>query len=120
MPGKYGDKVRIQHMIDAIDKINIYVGHPDKLAFENDTKLQDACIRQLQILGEAARKILKDFQVNHPEIAWTKVIGLRNVVIHDYAGIDSDVIWNIISNDLHPLLIKLQSVEQNFPDEEGL
>ena len=118
MSGKYGDKVRIQHMIDAINKINIYVGHSDKLAFENDTKLQDACIRQLQIPGEAARKTLKDFQVNHPEIPWTEVIGLRNVVIHDYAGIDSDIIWNIISNDLPPLLIELQSVEENFPDEE--
>jgi uncharacterized protein with HEPN domain len=48
------------------------------------------------------------------------MIGLRNVVIHDYAGIDSDIIWNIISNDLPPLLIQLQSVEQNLPDEEGL
>ncbi len=118
MPGKYGDKVRIQHMIDAINKINIYVGHSDKPAFENDTKLQDACIRQLQIPGEAARKILKPFQVQHPEIPWTEVIDLRNVVIHDYSGIDSDIIWNIISNDLPPLLIQLQSIEENFPDEE--
>ena len=120
MPGKYGDKVRIQHMIDAINKINLYVGQSDKLAFESDTKLQDACIRQLQILGEAARKILKDFQVTHPEIPWSEVIGLRNIVIHDSAGIDSDVIWNIISNVLQLLLIQLQSVEQNLPDEEGL
>ena len=120
MPGKYGDKVRIQHMIDAIYKINMYVGHSDKPAFEIDTKLQDTYVRQLQILSEAARKILKDFQSNHPEIPWTDVIGLRNVIIHDYAGIDSDVIWNIISNDLPPVLIQLQCVEQNLPDEEGL
>ena len=98
----------------------MYVGDSDNLAFEIDTKLQDACIRQLQILGEAARKILKEFQVDHPEIPWTEVIGLRNVIIHDYAGIDSDVIWNIISNDLPPVLIQLQWVEQNLPDEEGL
>lgn len=119
MPGKYGDKVRIQHMIDAINKINLYVGHSDKPAFESDSKLQDASIRQLQILGEAARKISEDFQSKHPGIPWTEVIGLRNVVIHDYAGIDSDIIWNIISNDLPPLLIELQSIEENFPDEES-
>jgi len=120
MPGKSGDKVRIQHMIDAINKINIYVGHSDKPAFEGDAKLQDACIRQLQIIGEAARKISNDFHANHPEIPWSEVIGLRNVVIHDYAGIDSDIIWNIISNNLSTLLIGLESIEENLPDEESL
>lgn len=106
-------------MIDAINKINIYVGDSDKLTFESDHKLQDACIRQLQILGEAARKISKDFQANHIGIPWTEVIGLRNVVIHDYAGIDADIIWNIISNDLPPLIVELGSIEKDLPDEES-
>ena len=102
MPDKFGNKVRVQHMIDAINKIKTYVGDSDKPAFENDTILQDACIRQLQVLGEAARKASNDFQSSYDGIPWSEVIGLRNIVIHDYAGIDTDVIWNVISNDLTP------------------
>jgi len=79
--------------------------------------LQDACIRQLQIIGEACNRSTKKLQNRHPEIPWAQISGLRNIVIHDYAGIDADIIWNIIKSDLPSLLNSINSIIENLPDQ---
>lgn len=65
--------------------------------------IQDACIRQLQIIGEASNKISKELQELHDTVPWREIIGLRIIVIHKYFGIDENVIWDVIQNDLIPL-----------------
>src|SRR5664279_2677830 len=65
--------------------------------FFDDRKTVDAVMRNLAIIGEAAKKIPADVRRKHPDVAWKKMAGLRDIVVHDYFGIDEDIIWDVIS-----------------------
>ncbi len=67
--------------------------------FENDERTVDAVIRNLEIIGEAARNIPDEFRNKYSDIPWRRIVGLRNVVIHEYFGVDLENIWEIIVND---------------------
>lgn len=72
-------------------------------AFTKDRKPQDAVIRNLEIIGEAAGKLPEQIQKAAPEIDWRKITGLRNILIHEYFGINSPIVWDIVQNKLGPL-----------------
>jgi uncharacterized protein with HEPN domain len=65
-------------------------------------------------MGEAANRIPEEYQVEHTEIPWFQIIGARNRLIHGYDNIDSDILWNIINNDLPPLISKLDNLLKGF------
>lgn len=109
MPDKFGDKIRIQHALDAINKIQLYTKGIKKKDFLGNEMIQDACIRQLQVIGEAINRIQSRTQKTNPHIPWAKIIGMRNVVVHEYFGINGKIIWGIIKKDLP--LIKAQFKE---------
>lgn len=70
--------------------------------FCNDAKTIDAVIRNLEIIGEAARRLPEAIRIKYPDVEWHKIISLRNVLIHEYPGIDLETIWDIIVNKLSP------------------
>jgi uncharacterized protein with HEPN domain len=78
----------LQHMLDAVDRLQRYVGDQSRDRFEGDEVLQDAVIRQLEILGEAASRVTPEFRDSVPEIPWSKVIGTRHRLIHGYLSVD--------------------------------
>jgi uncharacterized protein with HEPN domain len=82
--------------------------------FETNEIVQDAVVFPLEIMGEAAGRISKDFREAHPDIAWHKIIGIRNRLIHEYFRIDRKTVWDTIKNDL-PELIRL--LEPLVPEE---
>jgi uncharacterized protein with HEPN domain len=84
--------------------------------FMGDSVRQDAILRQLTILGEACKRISAEVKAAHPEIPWRKVAGFRDVVVHDYFGVNLKEVWRIIQDDL-PALVKL--LEPLVPPEEG-
>lgn len=103
-PERTGDY--LEHILEAIDRIQRYVAGKSKTDFIADTILQDAVLRNLGIIGEAARKILAaspEFAVQHPEIPLAKINATRNRIVHDYEEIDFDVIWNLIARDVSVL-----------------
>lgn len=103
-PERTGDY--LEHILGAIDRIQRYVAGKSKTDFIADTILQDAVLRNLGIIGEAARKILAaspEFAVQHPEIPLAKINATRNRIVHDYEEIDFDVIWNLIARDVSVL-----------------
>jgi uncharacterized protein with HEPN domain len=69
-----------------------------------------ALVRLLEIIGEAANRITRDEQQNHPEIPWAEIVGLRNRLIHGYDAVDFDILWQIVSEDLPPLIVKLEAI----------
>ena len=71
--------------------------------FSNDQKSIDAVVRNLEIIGEAANRLPDDFKERHSEIEWYKVVGLRNRIIHEYFGVDLQIIWQIVHADLPEL-----------------
>jgi|SRR6187401_782880 len=118
MPGKkkYSDKIRLIHAKDAVNKIQDYLGKNKKGSFKKNEMLQDACIRQLQVLGEACNTVTKALQKSHPEIEWAQISGLRNIVVHEYFGVDAEIIWNIIKSDLPPFLKNVILIIDSLPD----
>ena len=78
-------------------RIVAYVNGMSMVEFFHDSKTVDAVMRNLSIIGEAAKKIPTDVRRRHPDIEWKKLAGLRDIVVHDYFGIDEDIIWNVVT-----------------------
>jgi len=97
-------------ILEAIGKIEGYIADLNREAFANDEKTVDAVVRNLEVIGEAANRLPDDFKLRHSNIEWIKIIGLRHRIVHDYFGIDLDIIWSILENDLNPLKIAIQKI----------
>lgn len=96
-------KLYLDDMIDAVTAIQTYTTGYDYQTFVNDQKTVDAVLHNLAIIGEAATKLSSKIKNEMPEIEWRKIIGLRNIVIHEYFGVDQQIVWDIIANKLQPL-----------------
>lgn len=68
--------------------------------FKSDEKTVDAVVRNLEIIGEAANRLPDEFKVGHPAVEWHKIVGLRHRIVHDYFGLDLDIVWNILVKDM--------------------
>ncbi len=97
----------IEDIQEAIDKIERYVSGLDHDAFTKDEKTVDSVIRNLEIIGEAANRLPEVFKTRQSHIEWHKIVGLRHRIVHDYFGIDIEIIWHIIQKDLLELKFKL-------------
>lgn len=93
-------KVYVDDMLDAILSIERYVGTMDEATFSGKDYMQDAVMRQLAIIGEAARQVPEETRAMQPTIPWRKIIDFRNVIIHEYSGVSMGRVWRIIVNDL--------------------
>jgi len=88
MQSKINDSIRLRHILDAIKDIKTFLKDADYESFESNKMLQSACIHQLAIIGEAANHFSDEFFKNYKDIEWSEIIGLRNLLIHEYFGID--------------------------------
>lgn len=77
----------------------------DRIQFETNQLMQDAVLRNIELIGEAATRIPDDVRLSHPEIPWRQIIAMRNQLIHAYLGIDLDVVWDVVEVEL-PLLVQ--------------
>jgi uncharacterized protein with HEPN domain len=108
-------KLFLFDILEAIRRIEKYIEDMNYEAFLRDTKTQDAVVRNLEIIGEAARKVPESIKERYSKVPWSQVIGLRNRLIHGYFVIDYDIVWYIISNELKELK---QEVEEMLKGEE--
>ena len=95
--------LRVLDILDAIDRIASYIEGMSYEGFLADRKTQDAVIRNVEIIGEAARSLPADFTERHEDIPWSDIIGMRNILVHQYFGILPDVVWDVIKNELPTL-----------------
>lgn len=102
-------KERIRDILDAIEHIERYSVH-GRARFENDELIQSWFTRHLQIIGEAARLIPEDVRMRAPEVPWSKMIGMRHILVHDYFRIDTEIVWQVVANDLPRLKSYLQGL----------
>ncbi len=90
----------IEDILEAIEKIERYLEGLAYEAFVKNEMVVDAVIRNLEIIGEASRNIPEEVRDIYPDIPWKRMIGLRNIVVHEYFGVDLSIIWDIINRNL--------------------
>lgn len=104
------DHIFLADIMLAIEKIQRYTAGYDKDRFLADERTIDAVVRNLEIVGEAVRQISDAFKQDHEKIPWHQMAGLRNRIVHDYFGLDLDIIWHVVTNDLPTLKLQLLSL----------
>ena len=103
------DHERLLDIQEAIQNIYKYADR-GKDEFENDELIQSWIVRHLQIIGEASSRLSDGFRNSHPEIQWSKIIGMRNILVHDYFGIDKAIVWAAVKNELPSLKTHIEKI----------
>lgn len=93
------DKVYLHHILECIKNIETYTLNGET-EFKHSTLVQDAVIRNLEVIGEASKRISSDLKVTYDELPWREMAGLRDVLIHDYFGVDLKIVWNVVEKEL--------------------
>jgi len=101
------DKKLIKHILAAIAAIERFTSGKSKEEFVGDEMLSCAVIKKFEIIGEACSRLSGEFQADHANIPWREIIGMRNILIHDYFGTDLEGVWNSIEEDLPKLKERL-------------
>ncbi len=103
-------RVRIEDMLEAIERITRYVDGMDAAAFVADPRTQDAVLRNLEVLGEAAKRIPSPIQHRHPDVPWSRITDMRNILVHEYHSVDPVIILDAARGDLPPLIPPLKTI----------
>jgi uncharacterized protein with HEPN domain len=103
------DRVRLLDIQEAIERIEKYARQGQE-AFEQEELIQTWIVHHLQIIGEAARALSSDLKDQHSEMPWSKIIGMRNILVHDYFGVDVDVAWAVVERDLPGLKLQIETI----------
>jgi uncharacterized protein with HEPN domain len=100
----------LEDMLQSMNRIEEYLGELDFRKFKMNYLVVDAIIRNFEIIGEASKNIPADIQEKYPEVPWRKMYGLRNLIAHEYFGIDYEMIWEIAKKNLPQNRIDLQAI----------
>lgn len=110
-------RFRITHIIESIEKINRYTEGLSYEDFARQEKTVDAVVRNLEIIGEAARHIPGEVQNKYADVPWGEMHGIRNILIHEYFGVSLPIVWQTITEDLAPLITRLQAIFEETPED---
>jgi uncharacterized protein with HEPN domain len=114
MKGKIGDKQRLLHILESICEIENYTSKVNFETFLENSMMRFASIKQIEIIGEAANYITEETKEKYSNIEWRQIIGLRHILVHEYFGIDSNLIWQIISEDLQILKLEVTNIVESI------
>lgn len=107
-------RLYIEDILDSIEKIEQYTKTIDEQDFLADTKIQDAVLRRLEIIGEAVKNIPQDFRDKYSQIPWKRIAGLRDVLIHEYFGVNLHRAWKLAKEDIYDLKNQLLKVRKDL------
>lgn len=102
-------KERLRDILDGIANIERYATR-GRRAFESDELIQNWFVRHLQIIGEAVRALPQELRDHEQSIPWSKIMGMRHILVHDYFAVDTDVVWDVVEHDLPDLKAKVEVI----------
>ncbi len=114
MKSSLGDKARLMHMKDSCDKILIATQDYDEVKFENDFIVNAAVCNFVMIIGEASSKLTQTFKDAHPKFDWHLMKGMRNIIVHEYFGVDVVRLWNTVETDIPKLKLDCENALNEF------
>ena len=104
-----GDQLYLKHILDAIEKIESYI-LVGREVFLDQSHWHDAVIRQLEIIGEATKSLSQSLRSQHSDIPWRRITGLRDVLIHNYMGVDLEAVWEVTQRDVPGLKDRVETI----------
>lgn len=102
--------VYLEDIVTAAERVAGYVAEHTLASFAADAKTVDAVVRNLEIVGEAVKQVPDDLRQQAPDIEWAKVAGLRDILIHAYFNVDLEIVWDIVTNKLPDLAVKVKAL----------
>jgi uncharacterized protein with HEPN domain len=107
----------VEDILESMDKIQRYTKGLTYEGFVKDEMVVDAVIRNIEIIGEAARNIPEDVREKYPDVPWRRMIGLRNIAVHEYFGVDLSIVWEITTKNLPETRAMIAAILKSFDQE---
>jgi len=104
----------LQDILDAIDNIEEFVGDMSFDMFVKDKKTMHAVVRNIEIIGEASKNIPESLKAKYKELPWKKMTGMRDKLIHDYSGVDVEILWKAVKENIPPLKKSIQKILEDL------
>jgi uncharacterized protein with HEPN domain len=110
MRGPLGDKVRLQHILNAIDEVHTYLHAISYDQFQKNSEKRFATVKQIEIIGEACNALTETLRLANPGVPWKPIRGFRNISVHEYFGVNFHLVWEVATVDLPVLREKISSI----------
>ncbi len=111
-------KLFVIDILDAIDKIDEFIGNVDYGEFIQDDKTSTAVVKKIEIIGEAIKNIPKEVKVEYKTIPWKDIVGMRNKITHNYFKIDYEIVWNVVKEKLPALKMQVERVLKEMEEKK--
>lgn len=113
-----GDRLYLDHILECLDWVDSHTAEGEEV-FLRDRKTQSAVLRELQTLSESSQRISGSLKSSQPSVPWEYIAGFRNVVVHDYLGLELQRIWQIVTRDLPPLRTAILAMKQSLEHNDA-
>lgn len=113
---RHDPRLYLTHILDSIELIESYVSGIDLPTFAEDQEKQDAVVRRIEIMGEAVKNLPDDLRHANPHVPWARIAGMRDKVVHDYMGVDSELVWTVATTLMEPLKKDVRAILDGLND----
>lgn len=110
-------KIFVEHILECVERVEEYMKGVTKDEFLNSTQLQDAVIRRIEIIGEAAKRVPTKIKDRYIDIPWKQIAAMRDILIHEYFGVDLELTWKVAKEDVRELKEKISRVKKDLEEK---